>query len=157
MGSSKPSLSDIYERSEEDHDSARKHLRSDSEKHDTPPDKPQNQKTTLSRENLEKFEFSLKKDKMPKAPSSREREVSFADTRSKMADRARIKYTRDSERTKPSTRDSKRASSFLSDPLPGTAWKAEVGSDLPSGRASEASSVPTYTNLPVSILEILFS
>jgi hypothetical protein len=60
------------------------------------------------------------------------------------------KYTRESERTKPSTRESKRASSYQSDPLPGTAWKAEVGSDLPSGRASEASSVPTYTNLPVS-------
>ena len=153
VGSSKPSLSDIYERSEEDHDSARKakHARAEHEKHEGSPEKsPQQHKTALSIENLEKFESSLKKDKQ-KTPVSREREVSFADSaRNRLMDKNRIKYTRESERTKPSTRESKRASSYQSDPLPGTAWKAEVGSDLPSGRASEASSVPTYTNLPVS-------
>ncbi|XP_076071017.1 transmembrane protein 232-like isoform X2 [Mytilus galloprovincialis] len=155
IGSSKPSLSDIYERSEEDHDSARKskHTRSDQEKQDISPEKsPEQQKTALSIENLEKFESSLKKEKPQRTTASREREVSFAENaKNKMTDKNRIKtYTRDSLRTNPSTRDSKRGSSFHSDPLPGTAWKAEVGSDLPSGRASEASSVPTYTNLPVS-------
>ncbi|CAC5393079.1 unnamed protein product [Mytilus coruscus] len=155
VGSSKPSLSDIYERSEEDHDSARKskHTRSDQEKQDNPPEKtPEHQKTALSIENLEKFESSLKKEKPQRTTASREREVSFAENaKNKITDKNRIKtYTRDSVRTNPSTRDSKRASSYQSDPLPGTAWKAEVGSDLPSGRASEASSVPTYTNLPVS-------
>lgn len=35
------------------------------------------------------------------------------------------------------------------DPVPNTAWAAEAGTDLPSGRASEASSVPTYSNLVV--------
>lgn len=153
VGSSKPSLSDIYERSEEDHDSARKakHVRAEHEKHEGSPEKsPQQHKTALSIENLEKFESSLKKDKQ-KTPVSREREVSFADSaRNRLMDKNRIKYTRESERTKLSTRESKRASSYQSDPLPGTAWKAEVGSDLPSGRASEASSVPTYTNLPIS-------
>lgn len=151
---SKPSLSDIYEHSEEDHDSARKkHAKSEQEKLSGSGEKSAHQhKTTLSIENLEKFESSLKKDKpAQKAPSSREREVSFADNaRNRLTDKNRIKYTRDSERTKASTRDSKRASSFQSDPLPGTAWRAEVGSDLPSGRASEASSVPTYTNLPLT-------
>ncbi|XP_052078654.1 transmembrane protein 232-like isoform X2 [Mytilus californianus] len=155
VGSSKPSLSDIYERSEEDHDSARKskHTRSDQEKQDNSPEKsPEQQKTALSIENLEKFESSLKKEKPQRTTASREREVSFAENaKNKITDKNRIKtYTRDSVRTNPSTRDSKRASSYQSDPLPGTAWKAEVGSDLPSGRASEASSVPTYTNLPVS-------
>lgn len=95
----------------------------------------------------------MKKEKPQRTTASREREVSFAENaKNKMTDKNRIKtYTRDSLRTNPSTRDSKRGSSFHSDPLPGTAWKAEVGSDLPSGRASEASSVPTYTNLPVSL------
>ena len=32
------------------------------------------------------------------------------------------------------------------DPVPNTAWAAEAGTDLPTGRASEASSVPTYSN-----------
>ena len=33
---------------------------------------------------------------------------------------------------------------------PGTGFQAEVGSDLPSGRASDASTVQTYTNTVVS-------
>ena len=36
------------------------------------------------------------------------------------------------------------------DPAPNTAYGAEIGTDLPSGRASEASSVPTYSNKVVS-------
>ncbi|XP_064645198.1 uncharacterized protein LOC135498737 [Lineus longissimus] len=34
------------------------------------------------------------------------------------------------------------------DGLPGTGLNAEAGTDLPSGRVSQASSVPTYTNTP---------
>ena len=40
--------------------------------------------------------------------------------------------------------------------VPATAWKAEAGTDLPSGRASEASSVPTYTNAAVSSMMVIF-
>ena len=32
---------------------------------------------------------------------------------------------------------------------PNTGYRADAGTDLPSGRTSEASSVPTYTNLVV--------
>ena len=35
---------------------------------------------------------------------------------------------------------------------PDTGFRADAGTDLPTGRASEASSVATYTNVAVSIL-----
>ena len=38
--------------------------------------------------------------------------------------------------------------------VPGTGTKAEVGTDLPSGRESDASSVPTFTNMPVSCFNL---
>ena len=35
---------------------------------------------------------------------------------------------------------------------PDTGFRADAGTDLPTGRASEASSVPTYTNVAVSVV-----
>ena len=35
---------------------------------------------------------------------------------------------------------------------PGTGWRAEAGTQLSNGRASEASTVQTYTNVVVSII-----
>lgn len=148
--SSKPTLSDIYERSEEDIDSARKSRFSKevpntdrSGERQTPlKSKP----APLSKENLEKFDSKLKsaiKDQPTNDRGLTSREVSFAE---------KTKNTDDTKQRTPL--NVQRGSSFASDripqSIPGTGWKAEAGTDLPSGRASDASSVPTYTNAPVS-------
>lgn len=39
---------------------------------------------------------------------------------------------------------------------PGTGYRAEAGTALPSGRASEASTVVTYTNTVVCALGLIF-
>ncbi|XP_048772983.2 transmembrane protein 232-like isoform X2 [Ostrea edulis] len=152
--SSKPTLSDIYERSEEDRDSEKKlsrhSKRGDVEMTSTEPEIKQfpmrrSKPVTLSVENLEKFDSKLASTDSPntglKGPGPRE--VSFGDLK-----KERSNLTRGSDRPK-ITQESKRTGSILTEPVPNTAWKVEVGSDLPEGRASEASSVPTYTNQPL--------
>ncbi|KAJ8297545.1 hypothetical protein KUTeg_024076 [Tegillarca granosa] len=150
--SSKPTLSDIYERSEEDIDSARKSRFSKevpntdrSVEHQTPlKSKP----APLSKENLEKFDSKLKsaiKDQPSNDRGLNSREVSFAE---------KTKNTDETKQRMP--QNVQRGTSFASEKIPqsipGTGWKAEAGTDLPSGRASDASSVPTYTNAPIQDL-----
>ncbi|XP_062576712.1 transmembrane protein 232-like [Saccostrea cucullata] len=152
--SSKPTLSDIYERSEEDKDSEKKlsrhSRRGDIEMTPTEPEIKQfplrrSKPVALSVENLEKFDSKLASKDSPntglKGPGPRE--VSFGEIKGE-----RSNLTMGSDRPR-ITQESKRTGSFMTEPVPGTGWKAEVGSDLPEGRASEASSVPTYTNLPL--------
>lgn len=152
--SSKPTLSDIYERSEEDKDSEKKlsrhSRRGDVEMTSTEPEIKQfplrrSKPVALSVENLEKFDSKLASKESPntglKGPGPRE--VSFGEIK-----KERTSVTQGSDRPRV-TQGSMRTGSFVTEPVPGTGWRVEVGSDLPEGRASEASSVPTYTNLPV--------
>lgn len=151
--SSKPTLSDIYERSEEDKDSEKKlsrhSRRGDVEMTSTEPEIKQfplrrSKPVALSVENLEKFDSKLASKESPntglKGPGPRE--VSFGEIK-----KERTSITQGSDRPRV-TQGSMRTGSFVTEPVPGTGWRVEVGSDLPEGRASEASSVPTYTNLP---------
>ncbi|KAK3085879.1 hypothetical protein FSP39_009975 [Pinctada imbricata] len=160
--SSKPTLSDIYERSEEDRESERKFSRvsqredeSRVSRRDDPEYTEDDQElrsfplrrtkpATLSIENLEKFDSKAGKSALKDSPNvglkgPGPREVSFGEIsmhgdKSRTSDRARL------------TRDSKRTQSYEA---PGTGWRAEAGSELPEGRDSQASSVPTYTNAPI--------
>lgn len=155
--SSKPTLSDIYERSEEDKDSEKKmsrHSRRDVEMSSTEPENKQfplrrSKPVALSVENLEKFDSKLASKDSPNVglKGSGPREVSFGEVK-----KERSSLTQGSDRPR-ITQESRRTGSFVTEPVPGTGWKVEVGSDLPEGRASEASSVPTYTNLPVSTIK----
>ena len=48
--------------------------------------------------------------------------------------------------------EKEKTSSMITDSgPPNTGYRADAGTDLPSGRTSEASSVPTYTNLVVML------
>lgn len=108
---------------------------------------------TLSIENLEKFDSKAGKSALKDSPNvglkgPGPREVSFGEIsmhgdKSRASDRARL------------TRESKRTQSYAPESAPGTGWRAEAGSELPDGRASEASSVPTYTNAPVRYFNIM--
>ncbi|XP_060065301.1 transmembrane protein 232-like isoform X1 [Ylistrum balloti] len=132
--SSKPTLSDIYERSDEDRDSRLTNKLT-----------PDQREAKLSRENLEKFDNKLKsalKENTSTSPvKGPQREVSFADSNGKGKKKEK-KYSRESDHViDPHTRQSKQSDQ--------TGFRVELGSDA-SGRDSQASSVPTYTNLPMS-------
>lgn len=130
--SSKPTLSDIYERSDEDRDSRLTNKQT--------PDQRE-----LSRENLEKFDNKLKSAlKENTSPvKNPQREVSFADSNGKGKKKEK-KHSRESDDpVEPHNRQWKQSGEKSAE----TGFRVELGSE---GRDSQASSVPTYTNLPMT-------
>ncbi|KAL3880654.1 hypothetical protein ACJMK2_032876 [Sinanodonta woodiana] len=165
---SKPTLSDIDERSEEGESSKRAKSSKDMAtasreiKHDTsqeasPGDLEESPDIELGMFNGEQGEREVAKGQ-PK-PALKEsslgglraevREVSFDAAVQAHAEQNRL--THDPERVRMKTQDSKQSlmSRGESGP-PGTGWRAEAGTELHGGRASEATSVESYTNNPVS-------
>ncbi|GFS04933.1 transmembrane protein 232-like isoform X1 [Elysia marginata] len=164
MYSSKASLSDIYERSEEGEAGEKPRLagnntnssgqsdRSEaalSSKH-TEPGSEQSTKTTPKQASGPDQDISVD------ATRNVNREVSFdeaalqkssppqnlTDLRAQGSGGPNLSGHRSQQDTKLSSRSL--------DPNRGTGWRAEAGSEFKSGRASDASSVQTFTNMPLS-------
>ncbi|KAL4230935.1 hypothetical protein ACF0H5_011309 [Mactra antiquata] len=159
VGSTKPTLSDIYERSEEGDsdkykpDSSSKMnsgVESSVKETDTSEYSPQYGHSPL-KSPLKKDNFNNGEEVIPSLSGQLKREVSF--------DTGLIKEEKDggefmrkaTPKSTPGTRGQTQGSrttagtgeSFYP---PGTGYQAEAGTALPSGRASEASTVQTYTN-----------
>ncbi|GFO10608.1 transmembrane protein 232-like isoform x1 [Plakobranchus ocellatus] len=164
MYSSKASLSDIYERSEEGEAGDKPRLAGNntnssghsnkseaglSSKH-TDPGSDQSVKTTP------KQGADADQETSGEATGNMNREVSFDE-----AALLKTSLPQHNLETRPqasggstlgghrSQQDTKLSSRSL-DPGRGTGWRAEVGSEFKSGRASDASSVQTFTNMPLS-------
>ncbi|KAK3577758.1 hypothetical protein CHS0354_017457 [Potamilus streckersoni] len=161
---SKPTLSDIYERSEEGESSRKarssKVTTSREIKHDTsqeasPGALEESPDIELGIPNGEQGEKEVAKGQ-PK-PALKEpslgglrpeiKEVSFDAAAQDHAEQSRL-TTHD--RVQMRTQDSKQSLMSRESGPPGTGWRAEAGTELHGGRASEATSVESYTNNPVS-------
>ncbi|XP_041358680.1 transmembrane protein 232-like isoform X2 [Gigantopelta aegis] len=161
--SSKQSLSDIYERSE-DSTSPRKHVMLQQSDNTTesstdlswPPDSPD--KKRYSDRSLQYFDEM--RPHRPPLKQSHEFQLNFAQDGSPQDrnENREMSGGQEGQQTdKTSSRMSGKASgvdsmksksSVYNQGVPGTGNKAEAGTDLPSGRGSDASSVPTFTNMP---------
>lgn len=163
MYSSKASLSDIYERSEEGETGEKPTTHGNNTNSNEPSDRSE---AAFSSEHTEPGSGQSNKT-TPKAsavdqgisadgPGNVNREVSFdeaailksspsqnlGDFRAQANGGSTLAGHRSQQDTKLSSRSL--------DPGRGTGWKAEAGSEFKSGRASDASSVQTFTNMPLS-------
>ncbi|XP_060593523.1 transmembrane protein 232-like isoform X2 [Ruditapes philippinarum] len=156
VASSKPTLSDIYERSEEGDSEKMKTSATGSAK--TKSGNTSAKDTDLSEASPSYVESPSKKDEpnvkemvSPTGPGTLKREVSF-DTGVPVKDEdIKSPVRKMSPKSTPGTRamtQGSRTTAGTGESMfpPGTGYQAEAGTTLPSGRASEASTVQTYTN-----------
>ncbi|XP_067661343.1 transmembrane protein 232-like [Haliotis asinina] len=146
--SSKQSLSDIYERSEEG-EIEKKRSHSDQSPHATDKlhDMPLDPQSTSSPTTEHQPSRPALKNTADMRLQSRE--VSFDDVVIHRTDEVREEKLPTTSYSSGSklTRDTLRSNQSSMAATAGTGWRAEVGSNLPSARMSDASSVPTFTNL----------
>ncbi|XP_053389979.1 uncharacterized protein LOC128552922 isoform X3 [Mercenaria mercenaria] len=161
VASSKPTLSDIYERSEEG-DSEKNKTASATESSKSKPKSadvdPSLRDTDPSEASPPYMQSPVKKDDeniieevSPTGATLLKREVSF-DTGVPLKDEeSKSPVRRTSPKSTPGTRamtQGSRTTAATGESMypPGTGYQAEAGTALPSGRASDASTVQTYTN-----------